>query len=189
MAGGYPCCCPSGGSTLAGSSHPGGPMGSSGGEGGDLIVRGSSFAGATTCPSFAGPVSPAVLRVEVNGVTAKACADCGLLNGVFFVPAVLIDHPSRCGWQLDFPAVCGHYSVIYVELFAADVGDYIWSVALSDRPFVEGQELLLITGGQTTAGQITIADVNNVPLTVASEVNTTRCTALGGASALISAVV
>ncbi len=188
MAGGYPCCCLPGGSTLVGSSNGGAPAGSSGG-GGELLVRGSSFAGTATCPSFAGAISPAVLRVELNGITSKACGDCNLLNGVYFVPASLIDHPSRCGWLLTFPAVCGHYTVIYVELFAADVGDYVWSVLLSDRPFIEGQELLLLTAEQTTTGHITIEDVSNVAVTNASEINTTRCSALSGATALISAVV
>lgn len=191
MAGGYPCCCTVGGSTQEPGSSLDLPLGSSGGGPGaeDDFARGSSYAGTFTCANFQGSVAPAVLRVEVSGVTSKSCADCPSLDGVYFVEATLLGLPDRCAWELYFPAVCGHYIVMHVELFAADVGDYAWSVLLSDRPFVAGQELLYIGGGQMTAGRITIADVNNVLLNVPSEINATRCTVLGGGAAIISAVV
>ncbi len=188
MAGGYPCCCLGIGSSFAGSSVDGFPLGSSGSSSG-VIVRGSSYAATVPCVSFQGSASPAVLRVEINGITSKTCDECSLLNGVYFVPAEIINHPNRCGWQLEFPAVCGHYTVIYVELLAVDVGDYLWSVLISDRPFIQTQEVLLIGGEQVLAGQISIDDVDNILLETASELNTIRCTGEGSATALISAVV
>ncbi|MDA7977510.1 MAG: hypothetical protein MPJ50_01915 [Pirellulales bacterium] len=185
MAGGYPCCCLPDGSSQEGSSAGGG---GSGGSSDSVIFRGSSYIGTAQCLSFENALSPVVLRVEVSGITSKTCSDCALLNGVYFTPASVLNHPTRCAWQLSFPPVCGHYSLIYVELFAPNVGDYTWSVLLSDRPFVQSQELILIADEQLLPGQITIDDVDDILLQTASELNATRCAGNNSATARVSAV-
>lgn len=189
MAGGYPCCCLAIGSTLpSGSGSQGPPPGGSSGSSSGVLVRGSSYVATAPCVSFQGSVSPAVLRVEITGISSKSCNDCALLNGVYFVPAKVINHPNRCTWELEFPAVCGHYSVIYVELLAVDVGDYLWTILLSDRPFIQTQEVILISDEQPLPGQISIEDVENVFIGVASELHAVFCTGKDSATAVISAV-
>ena len=135
--GGYPCCCPTVGSTRRGSSlgkillPPGSSLAGSSvpGPAAKDIVRGSSFAGIASCPFFEAGASPAVLRVDIEGVANQGCGDCDLLNGVYFVEGS-INEFNACLWFLVFDPVCGFYDTISVRVSEDGIGSYslLWGL-------------------------------------------------------------
>ena len=187
FSGGFPCCCPHEGSTVPETSS----FGSSGGgpPAEDEGPRGSSQIGTANCPLFKDSLGPLVIRVDVEGVIDADCDECELLNGTYYLQGIDDSEADRCIWRLEFAAVCGCYDFIQLTLTELSVGNYAWALQLLAIDPAACLDEITFVGLQATFGMITIPDVSDVLLGLASASGPgPKCDVGPGARAVLNAV-